>query len=314
MNQSQIDTHVSTDTFAPADADPIAVSPIRAVNVASVPQRSPLRYPGGKTWLIPHIRFWLGQIDPASPLLIEPFAGGGIVSLTAVMEGLAERCIMAELDPDVAAFWQAALRSSPDLCDKVLRFRPTREAVEAVASIRPSDPVDHGFRTLVLNRTRRGGILAPGAAFSRAGENGKGVASRWYPETIVSRLREIAEHAHRIGFREADGIGLLEEFLGRAGTGSEYPSDPVVFADPPYTAGGKRAGKRLYAHNEIDHRRLFELLADSGTRFLMTYDRSSEIVALTQKYGFHAVQVTMKNTHHARIPELIITPEPVFVS
>lgn len=26
------------------------------VNVASVPQRSPFRYPGGKTWLVPHIR------------------------------------------------------------------------------------------------------------------------------------------------------------------------------------------------------------------------------------------------------------------
>ena len=31
----------------------------RPVNVASVPQRSPFRYPGGKTWLIPHIRRWL---------------------------------------------------------------------------------------------------------------------------------------------------------------------------------------------------------------------------------------------------------------
>src|ERR1700674_1531455 len=29
------------------------------VNVASVPQRSPFRYPGGKTWLIPYIRSWL---------------------------------------------------------------------------------------------------------------------------------------------------------------------------------------------------------------------------------------------------------------
>ncbi len=315
MNHSPTDTSAPTGTLAPTRHDPIEVSPIRAVNVALVPQRSPLRYPGGKTWLIPHIRFWLGKIDPSPRLLIEPFAGGGIVSLTAVMEGLAERCIMAELDPDVAAFWQAALRSGPELCDKVLRFRPTREAVEAVASIRPSDPVDHGFRTLVLNRTRRGGILAPGAALSRAGENGKGVASRWYPETIVGRLREIAEHADRIGFRETDGIGLLEELLeARAGSALENPSDPVVFADPPYTAGGKRAGRRLYTHNEIDHHRLFELLADSGARFLMTYDRSSEIVALSRKHGFHAVQVTMKNTHHARIPELIITPEPVFVS
>lgn len=26
---------------------------LRVVNVASVPQRSPFRYPGGKTWLVP---------------------------------------------------------------------------------------------------------------------------------------------------------------------------------------------------------------------------------------------------------------------
>lgn len=306
-NQSPVDTSESSRH------DTIPVSPIRAVNVASVPQRSPLRYPGGKTWLIPHIRVWLGKMAPAPRLLIEPFAGGGIVSLTAVMEGLIEQCVMAELDPDVAAFWRMALRSGPELCDRVQRFHPTREAVEAVARNRPSDPLDHGFRTLVLNRTRRGGILAPGAAFSRAGENGKGVASRWYPETIVARLRGIAAYAERIDFHETDGICLLEELLGRAGSGSECRSDTVVFADPPYTAGGKRAGRRLYAHNEIDHRRLFELLADSGARFLMTYDRSTEIVTLGKKHGFHAVQVTMKNTHHNRIPELIITPEPVFV-
>ena len=26
------------------------------INVASVPHRSPFRYPGGKTWLVPHVR------------------------------------------------------------------------------------------------------------------------------------------------------------------------------------------------------------------------------------------------------------------
>lgn len=82
------------DSLGQTGLDPIAVSPIPAVNVASVPQRSPLRYPGGKTWLIPHIRVWLNKVNPAPRLLIEPFAGGGIVSLTAVMEGLVERCLM----------------------------------------------------------------------------------------------------------------------------------------------------------------------------------------------------------------------------
>jgi len=206
-------------------------SPIPAANVASVPQRSPLRYPGGKTWLVPHIRAWLGSLEPKPRLLIEPFGGGAIVSLTAVMEGLVERCLLAELDPDVAAFWKAALHHGPNLCERIRAFEPTREAVEALARTQPDDVLERGFRALVLNRTRRGGILAPGASLSRAGESGKGLASRWYPETIVSRLERISAHADRIEFRETDGMRLLEEFAGEPGS--------VVFADPPWDISSK---------------------------------------------------------------------------
>ena len=277
-------------------------SPIPAVNVASVPQRSPLRYPGGKTWLVPHIRAWLGGLDSPPPLLLEPFAGGGIVSLTAVMEGLARRCRMVELDPDVAAFWRAALEHGPELRRRVAAFEPSRGAIEALARSGPDGPIDRGFRTLVLNRARRGGILAPGASLARNGENGKGVASRWYPETLCRRLLEIERHADRIEFRESDGLDELES----AGSGT------VAFVDPPYNAGGKRAGRRLYAHNEIDHRRLFELLHDGGLDFLLTYDAADEILALVRRHGFQAVAVQMKNTHHDRIQELVITRRPVF--
>lgn len=278
-------------------------SPIPAANVASVPQRSPLRYPGGKTWLVPHIRAWLGGLDQKPELLIEPFAGGAIVSLTAVMEGLVERCLLAELDRDVAAFWKAALQHGPELCELVRVFEPTREAVEALALTQPDEPLERGFRALVLNRTRRGGILAPGASLSRAGESGKGLASRWYPDTIVSRLERIGAHADRIDFRETDGMRLLEEFAGMP--------DSVVFADPPYSAGGKRAGRRLYTHFEIDHPRLFQLLAGAAPEFMLTYDHAPEIADLVHRHGFHAVQVTMKNTHHDRIGELVITRRPL---
>ena len=290
-----------------ADSEQIPVSSIPAVNVAAVPQRSPLRYPGGKTWLIPHIRAWLRRTGAAPRLLVEPFAGGGIVSLTAVMENLADRCLMAELDHDVAAFWHAALRHGPELCEKVRRFKPTRETVDRLSRRRSAGVLEHGFRTLVLNRTRRGGILAPGATLSRAGENGKGVASRWYPDTLVARLRAVAEHADRISFCETDGMRLLETLL------ENCERDVALFVDPPYTAGGKRAGRRLYAHAELDHARLFEMLAESRLDFLMTYDRSAEILSLVREHGFHAAQVVMKNTHHDLIPELVITPQPAFV-
>ena len=289
----------------------VSVSPIPAVNVAKVPQRSPLRYPGGKTWLVPHIRAWLGAIQPTPALLIEPFAGGAIVSLTAVMEGLAERSLMAEIDSDVAAFWKAALHHNNEIIAKVRQFNPdlAYDAIQRIAEQTSEDIVEQGFRALVLNRTRRGGILAEGASLIRSGENGNGVASRWYPDTIVRRLVAISKYADRIDFRETDGMELLEETLATA-----EPSGTVVFIDPPYTAGGKRPGLRLYNHNNVDHPRLFAILAESEADFLMTYDMSADILDLVARYNFHAVRVVMKSTHHYRQEELAITRRPVFIA
>ncbi len=286
----------------------IPVSPIPAVNVACVPQRSPLRYPGGKTWLIPHIRFWLGRINPRPLELIEPFAGGAIVSLTAVMENLVQRAVMAEIDRDVAAFWSAALHHNDELRRSVREFKPTRDSVGQLSSQKPLSVAPRGFRTLVLNRTRRGGILANGAALARSGENGKGLLSRWYPDTIVRRLRDISHHSDRIEFLQSDGLDVLESRLCNGG------SDTAVFADPPYTAGGKQAGKRLYNSHIIDHQRLFSILANSRADFLMTYDKSPEILELINTCQFQAVEVHMRNTHHSKVTELVITRFPVFVT
>ena len=169
------------------------------------------------------------------------------------MEGLSERCVMSEIDPDVAAFWKAALWHSEELIECVRTFVPTRESVAFLNDSKPESVVDRGFRTLVLNRTRRGGILANGASLTRVGEAGKGVKSRWYPDTISRRIRAIARCAHRIDFYEADGLEVLGQITDAA------RSRTVIFVDPPYTAAGRGAGRRLYSHNRIDQGELFNL-------------------------------------------------------
>ena len=280
-------------------------SRVPVVNVATVPQRSPLRYPGGKTWLIPHIREWLRRTEPE--ILIEPFAGGAIVSLTAVMEDLVNAAVMVEIDRDVAAFWRSALESGATLQEWIRHFEPTLERLREIEQEPPASVIAHGFRTLVLNRTRRGGILAPGASFCRNGENGRGLLSRWYPETLASRLAAIQEYAERIVFVEGDGLKLLPMLL------QGWGKKAAVFLDPPYTAqGGKRAGSRLYAHSTIDHVSLFAMLAAYQSNFLMTYDAAPEIVGLVREHDFDAVCLSMKNGHHNYMPEIVITSEPLF--
>ena len=141
--------------------------------------------------------------------------GRAIVSLTAVMEELVSAAIMVELDRDVAAFWRAALEEGATLQDWLRQFDPTRERLRELENTPPATVAEHGWRTLVLNRTRRGGVLAPGASFSRTGENGRGVESRWYPETLAQRLAAIQPYAdaERLVFIEGDGMKLLPRLL-----------------------------------------------------------------------------------------------------
>src|SRR6185369_17093334 len=82
----------------------------RIINVASVPQRSPFRYPGGKTWLVPRIRQWFGSLATRSNEFIEPFAGGGIVGLTVAAEQFTNSVRLVELDEGVASVWETIIQ------------------------------------------------------------------------------------------------------------------------------------------------------------------------------------------------------------
>ena len=275
------------------------VVPEGIVNVASVPQRSPFRYPGGKTWLVPRIRQWLTSLPKRPKLFIEPFCGGGSISLSVAAEGLADQVLMVELDKDIAAVWQACLDGDAEwLTQRILSFEMNYHNVLAITEAEVSEPRELAFKTIVRNRTNHGGILAPGSGQLKQGENGRGLASRWYPQTLARRIRDIAALSPHIRFVRGDGIAVMGEHA--------WDESAVFFIDPPYTAGGKKAGSRLYTHSELDHRRLFEVAASVEGDFLMTYDDTSEITSLADRLGFIHKTVAMKNTHHAKMTELLV--------
>ncbi len=268
------------------------------VNVASVPQRSPFRYPGGKTWLVPRVRQWLTSVlRPAE--FIEPFAGGGIISLTVAAENYADHVTMIELDEQVAAVWKTIVEGRGEwLAARILEFELTPESLkEALSKAAPSNQ-ERAFQTILKNRTFHGGILAAGSAPLKVGENGKGVRSRWYPETLKRRILEIDTFRKQITFIEGDGLKTIEENLHR--------TDTVFFIDPPYSAAGKRAGRRLYTCFDLNHEKLFSLLGRIAGDFLMTYENAHEIKELAWQYNFDTEPVSMKNTHHAQMTELLI--------
>lgn len=269
---------------------------IPAVNVASVPQRSPFRYPGGKTWLVPIARCWMSSFSPQVTNLLEPFAGGAGISLMAVFERYVERAHLVELDAEVAAVWRATFsdRWEP-LCALIRSFDFTPNSVNEILTRTPNDQVDKAFRTIIKNRASRGGILAPGAGLVKTGEAGKGIASRWYPETIARRISAIGERSAQFELTAGDGLTVL-----RAHVKAE---NAAWFVDPPYPI----AGRRLYTHHELDHRALFEVMQQFNGPILATYDHNPAIEKLAHEFGFETRLVPMKSTHHERKLELLLS-------
>lgn len=273
------------------------------VNVAQVPQRSPFRYPGGKTWAVPTVRRWLASLPARPALFVEPFAGGGIISLTVAAEDFADHVLMVELDEDVAAVWStlidgAAYGDAEWLARRIAEFILTPANVAMVLAATPTTVREHAFQTILRNRVQHGGKMARGAGLLKHGENGKGLGSRWYAGTLATRIRAIARMSNRLTFTAGDGLAVMREHADR--------SDVAFFLDPPYTAGGKRAGRRLYAHSEIDHAELFRLASAARGDVLMTYDDAPELHELAFWHGFQTVLLPMKTTHHTETAELLI--------
>lgn len=262
--------------------------------------RSPFRYPGGKTWLVPRFRQWLRSLpESGREELIEPFAGGGIISLTAAFENLTQTATMIELDSDVMSVWQTILGGDAEwLANKIVAFSLTPECVQSELSRLARSTPERAFQTLLRNRINHGGILAPGSGRLKYGENGKGMASRWYPETLRTRILNIAAVAHKIRLVHGDGVAYMRENADRPGA--------AFFIDPPYTAPGKKAGSRLYTHSQLDHDELFRTTQSIAGDFLMTYDNATGAQELAKRHGFESLAIPMKNTHHAQMTELLI--------
>jgi DNA adenine methylase len=274
--------------------------PSKIYNVASVPQRSIFRYPGGKTWFVPYLRKWFTTFPARPTTLIEPFAGGGIIGLTAAFENLVDRVVLIERDPQIAAVWNTILSADALwLAAKIVDFDLNAGHVETALTAVPASTRELAFQTILRNRVNRGGILAAGAGRIKNGENGKGLASRWYPQTLAKRIRDIASLQDRIQFIEGDGLSIIRQYSDAA--------DAVFFIDPPYTAGGKRAGSRLYTYSEIDHPTLFCAADSLSGHFLMTYDDADDVRAFAQSHQFETRTIQMKNTHHAEMTELVIS-------
>jgi len=266
-----------------------------APNVSTVPLYSPFRYPGGKSRLYPFMSKWLKSKASAPSILIEPFAGGAHIGLAAAIENMVDQVVLVEIDKDVAAVWNTILSHDYEwLVNRIANFDMTKESVDCTLNCESASTKEHAFAVILRNRISRGGITAPGSGKLNHGENGKGLNSRWYPDTLGKRIATIFKARDRIKFIEGDGLAIMRQ--------KGELENAVFFIDPPYP----KAGKRLYRHSDVDPREVFKVACSLKGDFLITYDDSEEIIDLVIKSELDVESIVMSTSHHRKKCDLLI--------
>jgi len=286
---------------------------------------SPLRYPGAKSLMTKAIATLVRNARATSSvrvrLFVEPFAGGASTALRLVSDGLVEQILLADSDPLVACFWQAAAVDTEALIARVHDEWDTYVSRGGAAAVgrwdywreKQPDPADgsgearleYAVKCLFLNRTTFSGILhgRAGPIGGRSQASPYSIGCRWNAQALEERIRYIG-HLYTTG-RLVDvwlkdwrhTVDDLAEVV------PEVRADHVLlYLDPPYLAKSQRLYRQAFAllgeqlteepqgtapsQDLTLHLQLADYLNhEAQHRWILSYDAHDELVASNLLYG-----------------------------
>lgn len=328
----------------------LAPRPVEHV-IANARYQSPLRYPGAKSALAPAIGRVIASAK-ASPevrhisLLVEPFAGGASTSLRLVGDGTVDRILLADVDPLVTDFWQAAAADTDRLVDRM------RDEWQKYVSKGGSVAVDRwdywrtwkptltvpskdrrlalAVKCLFLNRTTFSGILhgKAGPIGGRAQTSEYPIGCRWNPDAIEDRLKYVG-HLYNVGrlvdvWRKAwkQTLNDVPECYPQL-----LPSRVVAYLDPPYleksstlyrasfdpTGGYGGAASSDGKGNDLLHLQLAEYLRQRAQfRWVLSYDSNPKLTESDWLYANRRMNPSQEDAgtlgvHRWRISKRVVS-------
>jgi len=236
---------------------------------------TPLRYPGGKGKLAAYIKRIITANRIHDGEYIEPFAGGAAIAMELLFHEYVARVHINDLSRPVYAFWHSVLERTEDLC-RLIRDTPrTVDAWDAQKLILGTeaahDFLDVGFATFFLNRTNRSGILNGGIIGGRDQAGPWKIDARYNADELIFRIQSIARMRSRILLTRMDAVAFL------AAGATSWPSNALIYCDPPYYVKGKDLYYHFYKHE--DHEAIAACITANLTRqkWIVSYDNVQPI-------------------------------------
>lgn len=202
-----------------------------------MPNKSPLRYPGGKTRALRILTDAVETYYPGRRTLLSPFLGGGSFELDAASRGYTVHA--NDYFVPLYSFWQVLKLDPKGLHAAVRRHLPmSKERFLAfrTSKLDFSDPQEIATAYFLVNRCSFSGATFCGGFSAEAAETRCNRAA-------VDRLLQV--NLKKVTLSNRDAIEFLRQ--------NPETSDTVVYADPPYYITTYVYGKDGDMHEAFDH-------------------------------------------------------------
>jgi DNA adenine methylase len=239
---------------------PVApVAPAAAVTV--VPKnKSPLRYPGGKTRAIAILERYCTEYYPGRKVLLSPFFGGGSFELYMLSRGF--KVCANDLFAPLYTFWTVLQENPEGLAARIQSKMPVDKAAflnMRATVLQEGDPIEKAAMYFCINRCSFSGATLSGG-FSQQAADGR----------LTAASLEVMKACKLQGV-QITGVDCLA-FL------EQHPetSETLVFADPPYHIGTYIYGKDGDMHESFNHA-AFATAIQKRRDWILTYNDSPYI-------------------------------------
>ncbi len=238
-----------------------------SIAISAVPNlqlRPPLKWAGGKRWLVPHLKpLWEQHADRR---LVEPFAGGLAVTL-----GLQpESALLNDINPHLINFYQElreGFRIEIPMRNSERAYYAARTRFNRLLAEGKENTQETAALFYYLNRTGYNGLCR----FNRQG--GFNVPFGRYKQ--ISYVRDFSLYVEPFSRWQFSSADFEKLNLG--------PGD-FVYADPPYDVQFTHYAKEGFGWN--DQVRLAEWLASHPGPVVLSNQATTRIVKLYRSLGF----------------------------
>lgn len=276
---------------------------------------SPLRYPGSKQKLVPYIEQILRYNCLSPETIVEPFFGGGSLTLSFLTRGLVSNAIISDHDPLIYSFWSVVFNEKDVLVDFVSKVRVNLKTFYNFKKIslypNSCSKYDLAKACLFLNRTSFSGIIAPssGPIGGAKQQSDYSIDCRFNRASIIEKLEYISAFRKQVKVLPYDWKKTIAFSLKKT-NGKKDKKRFLYYLDPPFFHKAKDLYNTFF--NTKQHRDLAEFLSDFTFYWILSYDNTPEILALYSTHKGRSLNIEMPysiNSHAKRIAsELILTP------